>query len=462
MRRKWPIFAGWAVIGSLFTMGNPAHAESFSFRKPDWDGLSTFLKVARDQIGAGRVVIEATVDWDALSPEDALLVIHPESDLSVSEASAFLAAGGRLGVIDDFGRADDLLRRFQVERVAAPSPADAFQGNPALAIAHAHWSKSETGVTLTHPIAEEVDRVVTNHPQGLREMAGVELTRVLSIESKDGDSVALAVVGVIGDADACGLNPPHERQPDARCGRLFAMSDPSAFIDLMMQFEGNEKLARGVVKYLTESDVWGARRGKLYIVVNRFSQVGHFGGQTSFRDTFTKALESVHASFRDLKTRGLPTRVATALAFLWATFAALWAWRSGGRLYPRPTPKYAAAVPLIAQGGLAGRSAVLSVDTTPEALRVLELKAALEAQLRASFGFSGNESFSLLLERAHKEGLLNPADFAKLRSLHSHFQSASETLTRGASIHRAATLDKLVSEIQEPLSRLPHVNRRPF
>ncbi len=461
MRRKLASFTAWGVVlGALHVTGNHAHAESFSFRKPDWDALSTFLKVARDQIGARRVVVEATIDWDSLTPEDSLLVIHPEADLSFSEASAFLSAGGRLGVIDDYGRADDLLRRFQIQRVPAPAPAEAFRDNVALAIAHAHWSTSETGVTLTHPIAEEVDRVVTNHPQGLRELPGVELTRVLTLRGKGGESVALAVVGVIGDAEACGLNPPHTREPNATCGRLFAMSDPSVFIDLMMQFEGNQKLARGVVKYLADSDVWGQRGGKLYIVANRFSQVGHFGRQSTVRDMFTKAVESIHSTFRDLQTRGLPARAATAFAFLWAVFAALWAWRSGGRLYPRPTPKYAAAVPLIAQGGLAGRSAVLSADSTPETLRVLELKSALEAQLRASFGLGLHDGFQQLVERADASGHLRPADSTKLRSLHSHFQSASETLTRGASIHRAATLEKLVSELQETLSRLPHANRR--
>jgi hypothetical protein len=461
MRRKWRSLIRLLVVVALFGVGSHAHAESFSFRKPDWDSLSTFLKVARDQIGVRRVVVEATITWENLQPQDALLVIHPEADLSFSEASAFLSAGGRLGVIDDFGRADDLLRRFQIERIAAPAPAESFRNNPALAIAHAHWSSSESGVTLTHPIAEEVDRVVTNHPQGLRELPGVELTRVLDIQGEHGESVALAVVGVIGDAEACGLNGSGSSGNKATCGRLFAMSDPSVFIDLMMQFDGNEKLARGIVKYLTESDVWGPRQGKLYIVVNRFAQAGHFGGQTDFRDTFTKALETLQAAFRDLQTRGLPTRVATALAFLCAALTAMWAWRSGGRPYLRPNPKYAAPVPLVAQGGLAGRSAVLAAPTTPEALRVLELKTALEAQLRAGFGRASNEPFSQLVEHAATSGDLAPADCAKLRSLHSHFQSASETLTRGTSIHRAATLDKLVLDLEEALSRLPHAHRRP-
>lgn len=461
MRRRWPSFVCWlAVFGALGARCGLAHAEAFSFRQPHWEALTTFLEVARDQIGARRVVVEATIDWSKIAPEDALLVIHPLTDLSFSEASAFLSAGGRLGVVDDHGRGDDLLRRFQIQRVPAPPPAESVQDNPALGIARAHWSSSPSGVTLTHPIAEEVDRVVTNHPQALRELTGVELTRVLTLEGAYGESAALAVVGVIGDADACGLNPPHSLKPPAACGRLFAMSDPSVFIDLMMQFDGNEKLARGLVKYLTESDTWGKRDGKLYIVTNRFSELGHFGGRPSLRDRLTKTLESLHSTFRDLQQRGLPTRAAITLAVLWATFAALWAWRSGGRLYPRPIPKYATRVPLIAQGGLAGRSAVLSADTTPEALRVLELKAALEAQLRATFAGSPHENFHQLLERAHASGDLSAADSAKLRSLHSHFQSASETLTRGVNARRTATLEKLVSELKETLSHLPYANRR--
>lgn len=461
MRRMWPSFIGLISLFALLTAVTPSRAESFSFRKPDWDSLSAFLKVVRDQIGTRRVVVEATINWETLRAEDALLVIHPEADLSFSEASAFLSAGGRLAILDDYGRSDDLLRRFQIERVAAPKPAESFRNNPALAIAHAHWATSPTGVTLTHPIAEEVDRVVTNHPQGLRELPGVELTRVLSLAGNSGESVALAVVGVIGDAEACGLNSATPSSATATCGRLFAMSDPSAFIDLMMQFDGNRKLARGLAKYLTESDVWGPRQGKLYIVANRFDQLGHFGGPESLRDVATKALESVHSMIRDLQSSGLPARAATALAVFCAAIAGWWAWRTGGRIYPRPTPRFAGTVPLMAQGGLAGRSAVLSAPTTPEALRVLELKSALEVQLRASFGLGGRMSFLQLVEHATNSGELNASDSATLRALHTYFQNAADTLTRGSSIQRSATLEKLVSDLQSTLSRLTLANRRP-
>src|SRR5690606_34569090 len=118
------------------------------------------------------------VDWEQLKPQHALLVFHPETDLSFSETSAFLAAGGRLGLLDDFGRGDDLLQRFQIQRVAPPEPAESLRDRPALAIARPHLSRSESGAHLTHPIAEDVGFVVTNHPQALREQPGIELTQV--------------------------------------------------------------------------------------------------------------------------------------------------------------------------------------------------------------------------------------------------------------------------------------------
>ena len=97
MRRRVSILI--AVASALGVLGfqSLSAAASFTFTKPQWDGLAMFLEIARDELGPERVVLEATVDWEQLKPQDALLVFHPETDLSFSETSAFLAAGGRLG-----------------------------------------------------------------------------------------------------------------------------------------------------------------------------------------------------------------------------------------------------------------------------------------------------------------------------------------------------------------------------
>src|SRR5690606_10494227 len=132
MRRRVSILI--AVASALGVLGfqSLSAAASFTFTKPQWDGLAMFLEIARDELGPERVVLEATVDWEQLKPQDALLVFHPETDLSFSETSAFLAAGGRLGLLDDFGRGDDLLQRFQIQRVAPPEPAESLRDRPAL------------------------------------------------------------------------------------------------------------------------------------------------------------------------------------------------------------------------------------------------------------------------------------------------------------------------------------------
>lgn len=453
-----PRIATILVLGALVVSN--AYAESFSVTKARWDSFSAFLSLARETIGPARVEVEATVNWSTLRSEDTLLIVHPETDLSFSETSAFLSAGGRVALLDDFGRGDDLLSRFQIQRVNPTTPLESLDGNPALAIARPQISRGPNGDDLTHPIAEGVDSVVTNHPQALRELPGVELTRVLTFPTQDGE-VALAVVGVIGDSKACGLALPESSRAtgDARCGRLFALSDPSVFIDLMLTFPGNRQLASGLLEYLMERDVPSERPGRLFIVANRFAQTGHFGGERDLGKDLVSGLEKVHAAFRDLQTEGMPARVALAASLLCAAGAAFWAWKTGGRLYRRPTPRYALAPSLLAQGGLAGRSAVLAAASTTEALRVLELKAALEAHFKATLAPDGATSFAQQLEKLRTSGHLSAKHFTALSSLNSHFQKASESLSRGTP-PPTPTLAELWETIREALDAMPQPGRR--
>lgn len=464
MRRVGSRLASGIVVAAAVMAVSAAYAESFSVTKPRWDAFSAFLRLARETIGSARVEVEATINWSTLHPEDTLLIVHPETDLSFSETSAFLAAGGRVALLDDFGRGDDLLRRFQIQRVPPPLTLESLDGNRALAIARPQISSGPTGDDLTHPIAEGVDSVVTNHPQALRELPGVELTRVLTFNNPaadDGEQLALAVVGVIGDSKACGLAlPESSRKSDsARCGRLFAMSDPSVFIDLMLTFPGNRQLAVGLLNYLMERDVPGQRPGRLLIVANRFAQTGHFGGDRDLEKAFISGLEKIHAAFRDLQTQGMPARAALAGALLCSCIAALWAWKTGGRLYRRPSPRYAQTPPLLAQGGLAGRSAVLAADSTTEALRLLELKAALEAHFKALLPSDAPSAFSQQLDTLRTSGHLSATHWSALSSLNSHFQKASESLSRGTPPN-TPTLAELWGPIREALDVLPHPGRR--
>src|SRR6185369_6512064 len=108
----------------------------------------------------------------------------------------------------------------------------------------------------------------------------------LEIASTSEPSTALALIGVIGDAKRCGLAGESDDlslTPSAatgKCGRLFAMGDPSAVMNSMLRYPGNRALAGRLVEYLVGDDTWGHRGGTLYIVTNDFTERGSFGNRS--------------------------------------------------------------------------------------------------------------------------------------------------------------------------------------
>lgn len=439
-----------AIVCLTTLQGGAAWATSFEFQRPQWDGLTELLEQAREQLGRDRVVLDAQLDWSRLQPQDALLIVHPTRPLRFAEASAFMSAGGRMALLDDFGAGDELLRRFHIRRVSAPSTSIGdHQGNPNLKIARPHVSQGPEGSRLTHPIVEQIDHVVTNHPAALAPEENIELTAVLKFPTREPEADLFAVIGVIGDAQACGLSGDGPPRPGARCGRLFAMSDPSVFIDLMMHFDGNRQLAQGLIRYLTEDDTWGPRAGKLYILSNDFHQTGHFGGSSDVRRTLESSMHDLRAWARELAREGLPKRLTLALAAMTAAACALWAWRSSGRLYRRRTPHYARAVPLVAQGGVAGRAAVLMAPTTQRELVVVELVSAAQESLRSRLGLPPHASSQEILQRARESRALDASALQRLKAVMARLIECERALVRAESTTlSASTLQALLSELE--------------
>ncbi len=391
---------------------------SFEFDKPRWDSTTRLLELARKQLGEQRVVLSPQLDWGRLQPADAVLILHPDARLQFSELSAFLAGGGRVALLDDFGKGDQALTRFHIHRSSAPTkPLESWLDKPALQYARPAESFNRQGTPLRHPMVEGIEFVVTNHPSALHTDPNVELTPVLTLSSESGNQALFAVIGVIGDAVACGLDDGRPRHPRARCGRLFAMADPSVFIDLMMQFEGNQRLASGLLKYLLEDDAWGKRDGKLYIVANDFSQTGAFGDDDSLQRQLDDALDTLSGWLGDARTEGLPPRVVWLLV-LAASIAVVGAvWRISGKVYERPSPRYAASPARVAQGGVAGRAAVLAAPSTSRALVVLELKNGIEEFLKWRLRLPRRTAAHEILATVEQRGLLDVVSSRKLGSL---------------------------------------------
>ena len=97
-----------------------AWAAAFDIRDTGWEGCSELLEVARAELGAARVVTVGVLDWDDVRAEDGVLAIHPEQAMDAEETTAFMKAGGRLAIVDDYGRGDEILSRFRIERSSPP------------------------------------------------------------------------------------------------------------------------------------------------------------------------------------------------------------------------------------------------------------------------------------------------------------------------------------------------------
>ena len=404
-RPSLPLSAAAALtLLCLFAQVRSAGAKGFEVADTGWEGTSELYALAQEELGKGKVEVLASVDFDRLGKNDGLLVLHPERELDYNELSAFLRAGGRMAVLDDRGEAARFLSRFQIHRVEAPrSPAQSLRDNPSLAIAVPAVEQVAGQEQNRHPVVAGVDRVVTNHPTAL---VHPNLTQVLKIPALGEPDATLAVTGII-----------------AKSGRLFAMGDPSVVINEMLRYPGNRAFAGGLLKYLVENDAGVSRGGKLYILANDFSQKGHFGGSRGALGELSNLSDTLAELATDLEKNGLPGTLSLSLAVLAASGALAWAVNYSSRRYRRSVPRYALAPLLVAQGGLAGRAAVLSAATTDPALVLLELRSALSEALAQWLGLSRLASPEQIVAELAKRPLF---DAARVREIADLFRGLAE------------------------------------
>jgi len=399
IRRRWlSISAAAALLCVWLPFSSSAWGKGFEVSDTSWEGTSELYALAQQELGKEKVEVLAAADFERLGKDDGLLVLHPERELDYNELSAFLRAGGRMAVLDDRGEAAHFLARFQIHRVEAPrNPAQSLRDNPNLAIAVPAVEQVAGQEQNRHPVVAGVDRVVTNHPTAL---VHPNLTQVLKIPALGEPDATLAVTGII-----------------AKSGRLFAMGDPSVVINEMLRYPGNRAFASGLLKYLAENDAGVSRGGKLYIVANDFGQKGHFGGSRGALAELSNLSETLAEFATELEKNGLPGTLSLALAALAGSGALAWAIHYSSRRYRRSVPRYALAPLLVAQGGLAGRAAVLSAPTTDPALVLLELRSALSEALAQRLGLSRLASPEQILAELAKRPVLGASRVPELAEL---------------------------------------------
>lgn len=425
------------TLGLVLTAALHARA-AFELGKSDWEGASELLALAREQLGTTRVEPVARLDYGALTPKDGVLVLHPESPLDGEQVSAFLAAGGRLAILDDYGTGSAVLARYRIHRIQAPlRPAQALRDNPNLAIARPAVQSVAGQEQNRHPIVARVDRLVTNHPTAFTHP---NLTPVLTIAAVGEPDAALALTGII-----------------AGRGRLFAMGDPSAVMNLMLRYPGNRAFALGLVEYLVEDDTWGARGGKLYLVANRFTQTGRFARASGVVGQMTEAADEAREALRNWQDEGLPPGVSLGVAIASLLAALTWALLYALRRFRRLEPRYASATPLLMQGGLPGRAAVLGAPTTDRALVVAELDILLSEELARRAGLpptaSAEAALTALAERGASPSLLLRARELLLNGRQARtalLSRKSSRLKTGRVAEMERNISELLAEIDDP------------
>jgi len=238
-----------------------------------------------------------------------------------------------------------------------------------------------------------VQQLVTNHPMGLRHP---NLSPVLKIRAIGEPDVVIAVAGLVGK------------------GRLFAMSDPSAVINQMLRYPGNRSFVSGLVRYLVDDDSGQKRQGRLFIVANKFSEEGSFGGEGTLRKDIESQAKAIAAAFADARRDGFPGWGHVVAAALVALGLAVWVVRAAARPYRSPLPRYARPVPLVAQGGVAGRFAVLAAPSSPRSLALLEWKSALFEALQQRLSLAAEPAPDALAAMARKAGRLDESTHSAL------------------------------------------------
>lgn len=431
-----------AAIFVLFVLVCPhvAQAAAFDLNDASWEGCLDLLELARKELGAERVIVTSELDWAELDEDDGVLVLHPTVAVDAEEATAFMKQGGRLAVVDDYGEGEKLLKPFDIERRSLPSrPTRYLRDRPAFAVAEPVHDKSGSELLGLHPTVVNIESgVVLNHGTGLRHP---DLTPVLEVRRDSGKPIAVAVAGQV------------------ESGRLFAMGDPSVFINQMMRYPGNRQFASGIVKYLADGDSTNSRRrGRLFILANGFGQRGSFGGATPLKKELDRKLQQLAEALEELRDDGFPWWLHVAVAALAAMLVLWWCIRRLVKLYKGRSPRFARQTPLVAQGGVSGRAAVLSTAASPPALALLELRGALGEALSYHLEQPVNTPLRDLLQQADQSGAFPEGLARQLTSVVALMDAAetsvvgglpmrvsrSEVLSAGRLVLRALDLPQLV------------------
>jgi hypothetical protein len=231
-----------AVLVGLVVAGTTS-AAAFGVYNPGWEGVSELRGVAADAGTEPEVVTNVSRYATADPGTTVAIVLSPDrayTDREAARVRAFVRSGGTLVVAEDFGpNADPLL--------AAVGAETRFDG-ALLRDERAEWR------TPAMPVAPEVtNRSATPYTEGVTALAlnyGTTLdpgpNATVLVRSSPFSYLDVDGNGAIDDEESLGARPVVAVEPVGE-GRVVAVSDPSVFLNAMLDREGNRRFARNLL-----------------------------------------------------------------------------------------------------------------------------------------------------------------------------------------------------------------------
>lgn len=391
-------FVGSLVLALLIASMCPGMVraqDDFVPSNEGWNGLSELLAIAAEEDIDVEVVDR--LDVGTLDRDAALLIIGPHEEPSVEGLSALLRAGARIAIADDFGASGPLLRAFHIERHAPMGHrSNALRGNASLLIARPNGP---------HALSVRVDALVTNHPAAIEHL---ELDPIFAFSEHE----ALVLAGAVGT------------------GRLVVISDPSVFINNMLELGGNRRFTANLLHYLAAgtppSDVAGGSsevRTRILIVPPDAAVVGRYGEPGADRPLHD--LRAFLERLGQVEVPGVGLRVlALCLVLIFVLVV-------GGAL-PRRSPYAAKAMftPSSTFGGMAGRLAWYGRGNVDLLDPLLTYRFELETELFARLSLT-RAAGSVALERAMRQQGISAKEAEAARVFLDELSALAERADRG-------------------------------
>jgi hypothetical protein len=347
-----------ALLGALAFPDTALAQADYDPRSTEWNGTSELLRIATEADIDVRPV--RTLDWDALRPGEAVLVLYPRRPLGVADLSAFLDDGGRVAWLDDFGASEQFFDWFQFHRETRVHGTPRSPDLPELLLARPRSA---------HMLTDGVDVLVTNIPVALTHP---RLTPVFDFPP---DGQGFMLVGQIGR------------------GKLVVGGDPSLMLNTMMRFSGNRAFARNLLTFLD-----GGNHKPVYLVWGDAQPHGAYRGRDRARTPVREAVNNLNGLLTTLSRSLSAPLVLRPFAMLLALGAAcVMAALTWGR---KPSERYGPRGPVGAAAGIAERVSLYTAERVNLLIPALRARRYFEQSLLRALGAKTSTDVRAAVDRA--------------------------------------------------------------